>query len=115
MRASGSTDRAPSDRAHMLDTEAQQHFRTLMLPHLDAAYNLARYLARDEDLAQDLLQDAFVRALRGFGGDRGENAKGWLRAIFPTPFLNSAAGRGSDRTVSLEAYMQRGREPDGSA
>src|SRR3954470_9768339 len=65
MRASGSRDLASSDRAHMLDAEAQQHFRALMLPHLDAAYTLARYLTRDEDVAQDLVQDAFVRALRG--------------------------------------------------
>src|SRR3954470_6879376 len=108
-------DLASSDRAHMLDTEARQHFRTLMLPHLDAAYNLARYLARDEDLAQDLVQDAFVRALRGFGSYRGENAKAWLLAIVRNLFLSSATARGSDRTVSLEAYMQRDREPDGSA
>src|SRR3954466_4995790 len=106
MRASGSTDRAPSDRAHMLDTEAQQHFRTLMLPHLDAAYTLARYLARDEDRAQDLVQDAFVRALRGFHTYRGEKAKAWLLAIVRNLFLTNAAARGSARTVSLEAYLQ---------
>src|SRR5215212_9464400 len=115
MRASGSTDLASSDRAHMLDAEAQQHFRDLMLPHLDAAYTLARYLTQDEDVAQDLVQDAFVRALRGFGSYRGENAKAWLLAIVRNLFLSSATARGSDRTVSLEAYTQHDREPDGSA
>src|SRR3954463_13656351 len=87
----------------MLDAEAQQHFRALMLPHLDAAYTLARYLTRDEDVAQDLVQDAFVRALRGFGNYRGENARAWLLAIVRNLFLSSATARSSDRTVSLEA------------
>ena len=99
----------------MPDPEAQQRFRDLMLPHLDAAYTLARYLARDEDLAQDLVQDAFVRALRGFPNYRGENAKAWLLAIVRNLFLTNAAARGSARTVSLEAYLQTDREPDGSA
>ena len=116
MRASGSRDLASSDRAHMLDAEAQQHFRALMLPHLDAAYTLARYLTRDEDVAQDLVQDAFVRALRGFGNYRGENAKAWLLAIVRNLFLSSATARSSDRTVSLEAYVRPDcGEPDGSA
>src|SRR5215212_6407254 len=115
MRASGSRDLASSDRAHMLDAEAQQHFRALMLPHLDAAYTLARYLTRDEDVAQDLVQDAFVRALRGFPNYRGENAKAWLLAIVRNLFLSSTTARGSARTVSLDAYLQPDREPDGSA
>ena len=100
----------------MSGTEAQQRFRDLMLPHLDAAYTLARYLTRDEDVAQDLVQDAFVRALRGFGSYRGENAKAWLLAIVRNLFLSSATARSSGRTVSLEAYVRPDcGEPDGSA
>jgi RNA polymerase sigma factor (sigma-70 family) len=99
----------------MSGTEAQRRFRDLMLPHLDAAYTLARYLARDEDLAQDLVQDAFVRALRGFPNYRGENAKAWLLAIVRNLFLSSTTARSSDRIVSLEAYRQHDHEPDGSA
>jgi RNA polymerase sigma-70 factor, ECF subfamily len=86
-----------------------------MLPHLDATYTLARYLVRDEDMAQDLVQDAFVRALHGFGNYRGENAKAWLLAIVRNLFLSSAKARRSDRTVSLDAYRQHDREPDGPA
>jgi len=99
----------------MPDTEAQRRFRDLMLLHLDAAYTLARYLARDEDMAQDLVQDAFVRALRGFDSYRGENAKAWLLAIVRNLFLSSAKARRSDGIVSLDAYRQHDREPDGSA
>src|SRR4051794_3373753 len=105
---SGPANRSSSGRIPMSGTEAQQRFRDLMLPHLDAAYTLARYLTRDEDVAQDLVQDAFVRALRGFGNYRGENAKAWLLAIVRNFFLSSATARSSDRTVSLEAYVRPG-------
>jgi RNA polymerase sigma-70 factor (ECF subfamily) len=61
--------------------EKQSIFEELCLPHLDAAYNLARWLVgRDED-AQDVVQDAYVRALKGFKGFRGDNARAWLLAI----------------------------------
>ena len=52
-----------------------------MLPHLDAAYNLARWLTRDDQDAQDVVQEAMLRALRYFWGLRGENARPWLLAI----------------------------------
>ena len=52
-----------------------------MLPHLDAAYTLARYLLRDEQSAQDAVQESFLRALRHFSGYRGENARAWLLTI----------------------------------
>ncbi len=56
-------------------------FEAVVLPHLDAAYTLARYLMRDEDAAQDAVQESFLRAVRHFQGYRGENAKAWLLAI----------------------------------
>ena len=52
-----------------------------MLPHLDAAYTLARYLARDEQDAQDIVQEAFLRAIRHYEKYRGENARAWLLSI----------------------------------
>ena len=52
-----------------------------MLPHLDAAYNLARWLLRDEHSAADAVQDACVRALRFFDHLQGEHARPWLLAI----------------------------------
>jgi RNA polymerase sigma-70 factor (ECF subfamily) len=53
----------------------------VVLPHLNAAYNLARWLTRNDHDAEDVVQDAYVRALRFFGGFRGEDARGWLLAI----------------------------------
>ena len=59
----------------------RESFEDIMLPHLDSAYTLARYLLRDEDAAQDVVQESYLRALRHFGGFRGENARAWLLMI----------------------------------
>jgi RNA polymerase sigma-70 factor (ECF subfamily) len=56
-------------------------FEQQVLPHLDAAYTLAVYLCRDRDAAEDVVQDAFLRAFRGFAGFRGDNARAWLLTI----------------------------------
>jgi RNA polymerase sigma-70 factor (ECF subfamily) len=56
-------------------------FEQAILPHLDAAYNLARWLMRNEDEAADAVQDACLRALRFIGGFRGGDARVWLLAI----------------------------------
>jgi RNA polymerase sigma factor (sigma-70 family) len=59
-------------------------FETLVLPHLDAAYTLARYLIHNDDEAKDVVQDAYLRALKYFHGFRGvktAEARPWLLAI----------------------------------
>ena len=56
-------------------------FERAILPHLDAAYNLARWLMRNEDEAADAVQDACLRALRFIGGFRGGDGRVWLLAI----------------------------------
>ncbi len=56
-------------------------FDQVVLPHLDAAYNLARWLTRNGHDAEDVVQEAFLRALRFFGGFHGGNARAWLLAI----------------------------------
>ena len=56
-------------------------FETLMLPHLDAAYNLAKWLLKNEDDAQDVVQESYLRAFRSFGGFHGSNGRPWLLTI----------------------------------
>ena len=56
-------------------------FEQAVLPHLDAAYNLARWLTGNGHDAEDVVQDSYVRALKFFGGFRGDNARPWLLAI----------------------------------
>jgi RNA polymerase sigma-70 factor (ECF subfamily) len=51
------------------------------LPHLDAAYNLARWLVRDPHAAEDVVQEAFARAMTYAAGFREENPRAWLLAI----------------------------------
>jgi RNA polymerase sigma-70 factor, ECF subfamily len=56
-------------------------FEEAMLPHLDAAHNLARWLLRNEQDAQDVVQEAYLRAFRSFGGFHGGNGRAWLLTI----------------------------------
>jgi RNA polymerase sigma-70 factor (ECF subfamily) len=65
----------------MSDDDNWRRFEKLAMPHLDAAYNLARWLTRDEHDAQDVVQDACMRAMRYIGGFRGEAARPWLLQI----------------------------------
>jgi RNA polymerase sigma-70 factor (ECF subfamily) len=60
---------------------ARPTFETTVLPHLDAAYMLARYLLRDDEEARDVVQDACLRAVRHFASFRGGDARAWLLAI----------------------------------
>ena len=59
----------------------RQVFETLVLPHLDAAYNLARWLLRSDQAAEDAVQDAALRAFRYIESLRGTDAKPWLLGI----------------------------------
>jgi|ERR1700720_3485262 RNA polymerase sigma-70 factor (ECF subfamily) len=58
-----------------------QSFEEAALPHLGAAYNLARWLTRDDTDAQDVVQEAYLRALRHFGSFHGGDGRPWLLAI----------------------------------
>ena len=79
-----SSDRADSQSA-LGDRSAR--FNAAILPQLDAAYNFARYLSRDADAAQDIVQEAFLRAYRSFDGYMGGDARSWIFAIVRNCFL----------------------------
>jgi RNA polymerase sigma factor (sigma-70 family) len=57
------------------------NFEEAALPHLDAAYNLARWLTRNDKDAEDVVQEAYLRALKHFGTFHGGDARPWLLAI----------------------------------
>jgi RNA polymerase sigma-70 factor (ECF subfamily) len=61
--------------------EERDRFGEALLPHLDAAYNLARWLTGDDHDAEDLVQSAYLRALKFFGGFHGTNSRAWLLTI----------------------------------
>ncbi|HET9388601.1 MAG TPA: sigma-70 family RNA polymerase sigma factor [Steroidobacteraceae bacterium] len=58
-----------------------QRFEDLFLPHLDAAYSLARFIARDAVAADDIVQESYLRAFRSFDSYRGGDSRSWLLAI----------------------------------
>lgn len=62
----------------LADTE---RFEQVILPHLNSAYNFARWLIHDADEAQDVVQEACLRALEHFPGFRGESGRAWLITI----------------------------------
>jgi RNA polymerase sigma-70 factor (ECF subfamily) len=78
-------------------------FEELMLPHLDAAHNLARWLLRNEQDAQDVVQEAYLRAFRSFAGFRGSNGRAWLLTIVRnTSYTLLKKNRASDFTTTFD-------------
>ncbi len=59
----------------------RERFEQIAVPHLDAAFNLARWLAGNEQDAQDIVQEAYLRAFRFFDSYRGDNGHAWLLTI----------------------------------
>jgi len=72
-------------KKHQEPDAAQEHelasFEETMLPHMDAAHNLAKWLLRNEEDAQDVVQEAYLRAFKSFGGFHGSNGRAWLLTI----------------------------------
>lgn len=78
---------------------ADEAFARLALPHLDAAYSLARWLVRDPVTAEDVVQDAMLRALTYFASFRGSNPRAWLLQIVRNTAYSRLTGRGGDETL----------------
>jgi RNA polymerase sigma-70 factor, ECF subfamily len=92
------------------DRPTSPSFEELALPHLPALYNLARWLTGSPTEAEDLVQETFLKALRGFGGfEQGTNFRAWIFRILRNTFLTSKTGLAAKRTVSLEDELN-GRE-----
>ena len=64
-----------------LDAEDRLRFEQLVLPHVDAAFNLARWLLRRREDAEEVAQEALLRAYRFFRGFHGGDARAWLLQI----------------------------------
>jgi RNA polymerase sigma-70 factor (ECF subfamily) len=72
------------------------------LPHLDAAWALARYLLRDDHDAQDAVQDAYLRALRRFDGRRGGDLRAWLLRIVRNVCMDVHRGRARSAELAVD-------------
>ncbi|MSP62348.1 MAG: sigma-70 family RNA polymerase sigma factor [Myxococcales bacterium] len=106
----------------------QDRFEQVALPHLPALYGLAKRLTRNERDAEDLVQDAILRAYRFFDSfEPGTNCKAWLFKILHNAFINKyrrgvrdrylaaqlSVGEGEGSTVSHEV-VQAARDPEGT-
>jgi RNA polymerase sigma-70 factor, ECF subfamily len=73
-------------------------FERLVAPNLDAAYNLARWLTRDSHQAEDIVQEACVRALRFLDSCTGDDGRAWLLAIVRNTFFSAWRKRPREET-----------------
>ena len=78
-------------------------FAQVMLPHLDAAYNLARWLIRDPSIAEDVVQDAYERACKYFAAFRGVSGRAWLLQIVRNAAYSTLKTRRRGMEVSLSS------------
>ena len=104
----------------------KRRFEELILPHVDAAYNLARFMTRDAAAADDVVQEALLRAFRSFSTYRGGDPKAWVLAIvrnccftFQATAAKEQTATGIDldsladsRSDTPEQAAARGREVD---
>src|SRR5579862_4944828 len=97
-------------------------FEAQVLPHLDAAYRYARWLARTPDNADDVLQEATLRAYRSFEDLRGADGKAWLLTIVRNCYLTAAKQQLRRRAVPLpeedehgETMISEGPDPETEA
>lgn len=91
------------------------YFEQTILVHLDAAYNLARWLTGDDAAAEDAVQEASINALRAFGSLTGPNPKAWFMAVVRNQCIDAL--RAGKRHAVQDAYDDElhGGMPDGGA
>ncbi|NYH21335.1 RNA polymerase sigma factor [Paraburkholderia bryophila] len=98
--------RAHGDADSATDAARSRRFQQLALPHLDAAYNLARWLCGNASDADDVVQEAFMRAFRFFDTFRGDTARPWLLAIVRRTWYTEWRRRASSHeTVEFDDTM----------
>jgi RNA polymerase sigma-70 factor (ECF subfamily) len=98
--------------------DRRARFEAQILPHLDAAYRFASWLARSPDLTDDIVQESMLRAYRAFDSVRGSNAKAWLLAIVRNCCLSAIEQRQRHLHVPLpeefDAESGHGQTPEAS-
>jgi len=91
---------------------APRVFEETVLPHLDAAFNYARWLAKNEAEAEDVVQDACVRAVRFFSSLRDGDARAWLLTIVRNTWYSRVSRRGATTEGGLDPSADQ--RPDGA-
>lgn len=94
------TDKHTAETHDDADAARSRRFQQLALPHLDAAYNLARWLSGNASDAQDIVQEAFMRAFRFFDSFHGDSARPWLLAIVRRTWYSEWRRRAASHEVA---------------
>src|SRR5437764_1862693 len=95
-----------SDQNHAQKAELAS-FEEALLPHLDAAHNLARWLLRNDRDAEDVVQEAYLRAFKSFGGFHGSNGRAWLLTIVRnTAYTLLKKNKAVNLTTSFDEELQ---------
>lgn len=81
-------------------------FEQTVMPHLNAAYNLARWLTRNGDDAEDLVQDAYLRAFRSFDTFQGQDGRAWLLAVVRNTCFTWLRKKGERPTAEFDEQMR---------
>jgi RNA polymerase sigma-70 factor (ECF subfamily) len=101
--------------ATMYTTNTRAEFEQLFLPHLDAAYNLARLLTRNTHDAEDVVQESYLRAFRAFSSFRGEASRPWLLTIVRNTsftWLRDNRSRADQAEYHEELHVSGGATPE---
>jgi RNA polymerase sigma-70 factor (ECF subfamily) len=86
-------------------------FEQLAMPLFPSLYNVAFWLCRNPTEAEDLVQETFLKALRGFATfESGSNFRAWIFRILRNTWLTSRTGLAAQRTIALEDELERGNE-----
>jgi len=97
----------------MEDGRERQSFEELAMPLLDSLYRYARWLTRNPTEAEDLVQEAYLKGLRGFGGfNPGSNIKAWMFRILRNTFLTSRSGLRAVPPEPLDEEIADGSTPE---
>ncbi|RUL72876.1 sigma-70 family RNA polymerase sigma factor [Dyella choica] len=108
----------PSNVRHLTSAHGDASFEACVVPYLDAAYNLARWLAHDDADAQDVVQESMLRAFRYFHSFHGGDARVWLLAIVRNTFYSLRAKTASDaahETIDEETHVLVDEQPSPEA
>jgi RNA polymerase sigma-70 factor (ECF subfamily) len=89
-------------------------FEQSIMPHMDAAYNLARWLTSSDPDAQDVVQEAYLRAFKFFGGFRGGNSRSWLLRIVRNAFYDWLKRNGREAATPFDEAVHDRVEDNGT-
>ena len=89
----------------MEEQDKQARFEDLIMPHLDAAYNLAYWLIRNASDAEDVVQDAFLRAFKYLDGFRGGSSRAWLLSIVRNASYDWLRANRKNETIEFDEEL----------